>query len=147
MKNPYLILIKDYFGFIFDNSEFRITEERYEPEIFGDWLLVSESNIIQLRIICDRSEIFIDIKSNKKPTEWMDLNVILQFLTGEEWSYKFPNGKMDDNFVSYQLNNLSKNLEKYWDQIIHLYNEENILDMEQKLIELRKQRSRNFLNH
>jgi hypothetical protein len=58
---------------LFKVVEFRIVEERHEPESFGNSFVILESSELRIRFIRDRGQIFADVASCIEPEQWWNL--------------------------------------------------------------------------
>ena len=58
----------------------RKVEDKYYPEMFGNFFITLSSKIFSLRYIMERSYLTIEIKSNFAGDKWYDLSFIKNFI-------------------------------------------------------------------
>lgn len=109
--------IEKHFSFLYEKGFTRSTSE-HSPELFGNWVVEFRSEECFIYIICDRSEIFLEIAPVKSPK--IDNRVSL-----EKVIYIVSNGTeivppFKGNFAwgeTKQLERLSNLLRRYLDKI------------------------------
>jgi hypothetical protein len=62
---------------------FTKVEERYDKAAFGNELVVFESDVLRLRFLKDRGQIFVELGPTSEPRRWHALNDVLEVTTGE----------------------------------------------------------------
>ena len=98
------------FAFILERG-FVAGESRYEPEHFGDALLVMHSSPFSLRFVRDRGQDFVDVGSAS--SGWTSLGYVLEFIDHEITQSQL--GKPPDIGV------LAKLLQAHWDEVVELF--------------------------
>ena len=70
METHYLELIQQHFGYLVNDLGFKLVSHSYDSKAFGNFLVNYRRGDLHLRIIRDRSQIFIEFTLNGK--DWMD---------------------------------------------------------------------------
>jgi hypothetical protein len=65
------------------NFGFRIISESYDPKVFGDSMVVLQSDTLRLRIIRERGRVFAESAPSVDPENWWDLHLILEAMHRE----------------------------------------------------------------
>src|SRR5687768_13296022 len=63
---------------LFDELGFRIISQMYEPEHFGNSLVLLENPQLRVMFVRDRGQIRADIASPLEPEDWHDVNFVLE---------------------------------------------------------------------
>jgi hypothetical protein len=110
MKNN-LNSIKEYFNFLVVDYSYFIFQQKYSPEIMGNAVVIYKSVNIGVRVIVDRSQVFITIGSvTQSDRDWYDLIDIINYFAPQiEKIYEFPNNGPAEESINIQLAHL-KNL-------------------------------------
>lgn len=72
---------------------FRIVDERYDPQSFGNSLVTLESDSLRVRFVRDRGQVFADVASPSDPDRWWQLVYVCQLILGE---FVQPGFELDD---------------------------------------------------
>jgi hypothetical protein len=104
-------LYDKYFKFLSIDFGFKLIEESYHPEHFGNFHLLFNKENRQIKITSDRSQIFIDISFDKR--EWIDKEKLLQSKGIKMSRYNTINGL----WTGYDIENQSKDLKENFNLI------------------------------
>jgi hypothetical protein len=63
------------FGFLSDGG-FSLEVTDYRPDVFGNYVAIFTAPDLQIRLVSDRSQIFIDIRAGDGP--WCDKETLLE---------------------------------------------------------------------
>jgi hypothetical protein len=127
--------INRYFGYLFEDG-FKTVGTKYEPQHFGNWMIVLHSSKCGIRIHQDRREIFVIIgppwaSSNLNETDhYYDLRLIVAFLENSE----LINMDSDLRNIESQYEKLAEQLLRYYNQIISLINRSDFANIEKELL-------------
>ena len=67
---------------LFDELDFRIVDERYEPKFFGDSYVTLVSRAFNLRFVRDRGQIFLEVASHSDSGIWWPLEHVCELISG-----------------------------------------------------------------
>lgn len=62
---------------------FRVVDDEYRPESFGDSFVTLESPVLRIRFLRDRGQIFVELASPTAPEKWRDLTFVLRAIQGK----------------------------------------------------------------
>lgn len=74
-------LIRDY-GYV-------VTRKDYDAQYFGNCIVEFTSEPHVIRIVVDRSQVFVEIRDAQAQAAFCDLWTIMTHLSGHPWSYDF----------------------------------------------------------
>lgn len=134
MSELILEKMKHAFAFLVENHGFQVMEESYSPSTFGDAVIVLQSKQFELRIIRDRGQFFIDIRSSQIIDDWHDLRRVLEFLNGSR-----------SVFFAFELNQLKDILKTNYDKLQKFFRKENYSIMQKGLIQFEKAKALQML--
>ena len=104
-----IVIYEKYFKFIETDHGFEIIHSQYDRFAFGNFIIEFQKDNNYIRIISDRSQIFIEIK--KSDSDWIHIDKIYE-KNGILFSrYNVTNGLWDGYDIKYQ----SKDLKDYFD--------------------------------
>lgn len=129
-----VLSIKTHLDFLFQDGFELIKFESGHG--FGNWIAYLESNKIRMRILQDRNEISCTLMPRwKRNTIYnrhhIDLEAIIAFIEKKEVSYRFYDSSSRNQDI--QLNLISENLRKNYENIISLFEKKNYLSIEKNL--------------
>ncbi len=143
--------VKQHLQFLIDDYQFSILEERYYPEAFGDCLVLMQSRDCRIRVVLDRSQVFIDvgplaISALDSSSSWFDLMVIVAFVTQgssqEPLIYEYPDDALaPDAKTDWQLSRLSRILQSNWESILNLFSQDVFERKQQELVDFERKRA------
>jgi hypothetical protein len=67
---------------LFSDLGFRIVEDDFRPEAFGDSFVTLESGSLRVRFVRDRGQVWADVGTIEKPGKWWHLIYILEAIHG-----------------------------------------------------------------
>jgi hypothetical protein len=108
----YLDLIDRHFGYLVREFGFQITSHVYHPELFGNFAVTFQRKDLQVRLIRDRDQVFVDFSLDGK--NWKDKEKILQELGVSMDRYEFGELGL---WRGYEIENQGIDLRKHFDLI------------------------------
>lgn len=81
--------IVEQLPWLLDELGFRVVEERYTPDSFGNSLVILESVAFRLRLVRDRGQIFADIAAPSNPDKWWNLEHVCEIILGHNIELHF----------------------------------------------------------
>lgn len=112
-----LAFVASYMSFLWEGARFRITGSEVTTSNGGDaWLLV-ESNMVRLRFVCDRKQLFLDFQSiSGSPNEWYSVDLIRRMLIGKRETSSFLNVSYA-MFIQEHLDEIERRFsDEYWEE-------------------------------
>lgn len=80
------------FSFITATPPPRLLESRYDPEAFGNAVVVLAGDGIRVRVTRDRSQLFVDLSPADR-ADWVDEQVVLQLVGGVSAVHRLAEGE------------------------------------------------------
>jgi hypothetical protein len=108
----YLEEIGHHFGYLVDNLGFEIISHSFDPQSFGNLIIVYRRGDLQLRLVKDRSQVFIEFSLDSKC--WYDKERILEAL-GVSMS-RYRNDEIG-LWEGYKIENQGAHLREHFDLI------------------------------
>jgi hypothetical protein len=75
--------VKEQLPWLFENLSFRIVEDAYEPDSFGNSFVTLESFSLRIRFVRDRSEVSAEVASRTDPGIWWNLEDVCELVSGK----------------------------------------------------------------
>lgn len=107
MRKELQTIFDQYFSYLTDEFKFQIIDSQYDPQAFGNFVIELWKKNIKLKIISDRSQIFVELYEPK--SGWVDKEHVLE--TNGILRSRFP-----DNYGlwdGYKIQNQSEEIKKY----------------------------------
>lgn len=82
-----LRLLLEHLSFLYKDHEFRIVDSRHSRSFGGNGLIVLTDEIVMIRLVRDREQLFCDFKSyedRRKKLGWYSIEIVRHFLTSED---------------------------------------------------------------
>ena len=123
------------YKFLVDDFGLVKKQERYDPDSFGNFLIVLEAENFALTYVSDRSVLTITIASKSEPEREFDLSFVRDFL------YDPDNINADEQEVNNakRIEELNGFLKRDFSKISELFNARNYPDTKRQIDELLKQ--------
>jgi len=127
-----LTFILNYLDFLYKKYNFKFIDSNYSPTFGGDSYVILENEILLLRFVLDRNQLFLDFQSKivKEKNHWYSIELIKQIINKNE----------DYDSILDSKNGLF--LQNNFENIIKIFNNENIKTTLQLLKELEKKRAK-----
>jgi len=79
-----LLFLIEHLAFLYAPDRYRFVDSR-TSEGFGDAYLVLESDALRVRLVRDRSQLFMDVQSvgQHGDRDWYSIDIVRQLVTGE----------------------------------------------------------------
>lgn len=86
-------------SFVYKIHEFRIVNSKSSNTFGGEGYLILRSNSLEMRIVNDRGQLFLDFRhvSGKSTSDWYSIDLVNQLLTGNIRE----TAEMDGQYVSF----------------------------------------------
>jgi len=83
--NEILQVLVRWFAFLWKDGRYRITDSLVSTSFGGDAYLVISSDVLRLRFVRDRGQIFLDFQESwaTKKAEWYSVDLVQRLMTGE----------------------------------------------------------------
>ncbi len=116
--NIFAEIVKRYFHYLITDYGFRIVEERYDPESFGNSLVVFQLNLTFISLSLDKGDVYLDIGSVSNPKNTYNLGTVIEFLRPQEHQRikVFGFSKLPDD--PYERMEIPI---RYWAELLHQY--------------------------
>jgi hypothetical protein len=75
---PLRQMLLETMSWLFEDQHFEIETEQHEPRAFGDGIVVLRNDVLRLRFVNDRSQIFVEFASLHDPNKWWELTFVLE---------------------------------------------------------------------
>ncbi len=141
-------LITKYFSYLFEQYEFAITDAKYFPESFGNWVVVLESPKCSPRFTLDRDTVLCDVgpllePSRSKDEKWFGLPFIIAYLEKSEVRLWYLHMTSE---VEPQLAKLADILRGSINQIVDIFSLENFANHKDRIQRICDEWHKDFLN-
>lgn len=105
-----LAFIASHMGFLWVKARFRITGSEATTINGGNALLFIESDILRMRFMCDRGELFLDFQPvESRETEWFSVDITQRFFRNP----KDSGGLLSKDSVDFVCQNLNAIEERF----------------------------------
>lgn len=122
------VQVLDFLTTSLPHASFHYDEEASLPaEGYRDQVAVFRSEAVDLRLIVDREQMFLDVGPRNTKNDWYDLAYVTSFIAGDSpggerpWAYERPRGAHP---MERQLRRLVERLVQYFHEISHLMSED-----------------------
>jgi hypothetical protein len=109
--------VKTGFQYLISDYGFSVTDERYDPQSFGNSLVEFRSKETAIRLVLDRGQVLVDLGPiSWDPNSWCSLSSMMEVLApeGGEPAYVFPETwESYSGMVDWQINRLARLLRQY----------------------------------
>lgn len=105
-------LVDHHFGYLVDELGFQIISQSYHPESFGNFVVIFQRKDLQVRLIRDRLQVFVEFSLDGK--KWEDKERILQKLGVSKNRYKSDGNGL---WQGYEIENQGRDLRTHFDLI------------------------------
>jgi hypothetical protein len=68
---------------LFEDLQFRVVKDFYDPRNFGDCLVTLESDVIRLQFALDRGQILVYLRPLSEPSRWWNIVHVLEAIRGQ----------------------------------------------------------------
>lgn len=132
-------LIKRHFQYLVDEYGFSIANEGYSPEVMGNAQVVLKSVSTVVKVIIDRSQVFLNIGELSWPEkDWFELSDVVQFFNPDlKEIYDFSGGLQNNQaYLDSQIKRLALILRQYCEPLLrgNFSMEDEIRNIENKRV-------------
>lgn len=133
-------IIRANFQLLMDEYGYSIAREVYSSEIMGNAELVLISQTTGIKVVVDRSQVFVNIGDlSRSEDEWMELSDVVHFYAPTLVDvYSFPtNPQNNQDSIESQVERLVRILRQYCEPVLKgdFSNEDQIKEIEGKRVE------------
>lgn len=121
-----------HMGYLWRDARFRITGSEVTTSNGGNSIVVIESELLRMRLMTDRRQLFIDFQPvhTGRPKEWYSVDIIRRFYRGE----RETSGVLDASYAGFVGDHL--------DEIESLFSPNQWEITREELIKLERKRSK-----
>lgn len=97
--NLILAFIVAHMRYLWTGARFRITGSEVSTSNGGDALLIVESDVLRLRFVRDRGQLFLDFQPvvTDRPKEWYSVDLVRRLLLGQ----RETSALLDESYASF----------------------------------------------
>ncbi len=81
-NRPILQEVTDHLPWLFEEFGFRVIEDGFEPQIFGNSFVTLASPFLRVRLVRDRGQVAAEVAACCDPTVWWDLEHVCELISG-----------------------------------------------------------------
>lgn len=78
-----LEFVVTHMRFLWTDARFKIVDSDVRRSNGGDAVLLLESSVLRMRIVCDRRELMLDLQPVAETKEWFSLDLVRRMFTGQ----------------------------------------------------------------
>ena len=131
-----LRFLVEHLAFLYAPDRFRFVDSRTSTSFGGDAFLVLASDVLRIRLVRDRGQLFMDFQATaeRDDRDWYSIDVVRRLLTGE----RQDTAELSPEYARF--------LEEHLDEIEKRFSEEELANTRKALKELERIRAKELFD-